>query len=337
MRTNFLRNTFLIFSVIISFSVSALTPKELRGHSYEVHTVSYSNDGKLLASGSGDHTAIVWDTKTEEQVFTIDSHRRTIYAVAFSKLQKDVLATSSSDGNLILWNVKTKKMIKELTTGDTTSNGIMSLDFSPTENLLAVAYMGGQVALWNTKTLTLERHTHAHPYGFAMSVKFSPDGSKLVTTGGIDNSVALFNTKDLSLRQMFVHESDFGDNDEDYKGTIWSSSFSPDGKTIATVNSGGVLVLWKEGSRMPTKQIKVNDFLALSVTYSKDGTKIYVGVDAFNSEEGNSIKVINSKTGEIEKEIEAHKNRIRGMALSPDGSQLATASWDETVKLWDLK
>lgn len=332
------KNVLFICSLILSFSSNAATPTELLGHSYEVHSVSFSNDGKLLASGSGDRTAIVWNTETKEQVFSITNHRRTIYSVAFSKLQRDVLATSSSDGHLILWNVKSKEMIKTLVPGDINSNGIMSLDFSPVDNLLAIAYMGGELVIWNTKTFQQERYTHAHPYGFAMSVKFSPDGTKLVTTGGIDNSIMTFNTNDLSRRQVFTQQSYINDKvQKEFKGTIWAAVFSPDGNTIAAVNSGGTLSLWTEGRSRPIREVRVNDYLALAVAYSLDGSKIYVSVDAFNSEVGNFVKTINAETGVIEQEIDAHKNRIRGITLSADGSMLATASWDETVKIWELK
>ncbi len=353
LKNNYSKKLLLSCALLFSLPTLAQTITELRGHNYEVHSVSFSNDGELLASGSGDHNVIIWDTKAKEEIFRIEEHKRTVYSVAFSKLQRNVLATSSSDGQLVLWNVKTRKMIKTLVEGDTTSNGILSLDFSPIRNLLAVSYMGGEIALWNTNTLKLERFTSAHPYGFAMSVKFSPNGKKIVTTGGIDNTVKLFNSNDLSIRAVFgapnkgllnnkssfpsfieFMQDDFMQNT--YKGTIWDASFSPDGNTIASVNSAGTLTLWREGQTNPFKETRVNDYLAQSVEYSKDGSKIYVGVDGFNSEDGNFVKIINSSTGVIEKEIEAHDNRIRGMAISKDGKQLATASWDETVKLWKL-
>ncbi len=319
----------LLLAPLMTFAASV---EEFLGHKYEVHSVSFSNDGSLLASGSGDHTAIVWDVETKEKVFVINEHKRTIYSVAFSKLQKNLLATSSSDGHLVLWNVKSKKMIKTLIPGETTSNGIMSLEFSPTENLLAVAYMGGQLVLWNTKTFKVERSAHPHPQGFAMSVRFSPDGTKIATVGGLDTSIALLNSKDLTSRRTFNYSSRFG-----YIGALWDVSFSPDGDTIATVNSGGVLSLWNEKQGYPVKEIMVNEYLALSVAYSLDGNKIYISGDAFNSETGNFVKTIDAKTGDIDKEFDVHKNRIRNIALSPDGKLLATASWDETVKIIKIK
>lgn len=346
-----MRHSFLLL-LSFTLSLNLMAQETLTGHNYEVHTVNFSKDGNWLASGSGDRTAIIWDTQSKQQVFQITEHRRAIYDVAFSKLQNNLLATSSSDGHLILWDVKEQKLIKTLVEGDTNSNGIMSMDFSPTQNLLAVAYMGGELALWDTINFKLVNATHAHPFGFAMSVRFSPDGTKIVTTGGVDNTVKLFNSKDLSLRQTFngTKNSDFNSfksfastlknglevEEDAYNGTIWDTAFSPNGSEIASVDSAGMLSVWREESSTPVLEVRVNDYLALSIEYSKDGKNIFVGVDAFNSTVGNYVKTIDAKSGNIIKEVDAHQDRIRGLALSPDGKTLATASWDATVKLLTL-
>lgn len=343
-----------LLSLTLSLTLLAQDTTELSGHTYEVHTVSFSRDGNLLVSGSGDTTAIIWDVQSKKPLFQINDHRRTVYAVAFSKLQNNLMATSSSDGHLILWDVNKRSKIATLVEGDTTSNGIMSLDFSPTENILAVAYMGGEIALWDTTTFKFLKATKAHPAGFAMSVRFSPDGERIVTTGGIDNSVRLFNSKDLSLRTIFTDYSnsksniqpikelaarfdkDFNAEETEFYGTVWDAAFSPDGTRIAAVDTQGMLKVWSEDSARPIIKNRVNDFLALSVEYSHDGKNIFVGVDAFNSTVGNFVKMIDAQSGVIMKEVDVHQDRVRGLAISPDGNMLATASWDETVKLITL-
>lgn len=323
----------IIIFLSLSFCLNAHSTQSIKlvGHKYEVHSVSFSNDGKYLISGSGDQRVIIWDLQTREPSYIINNHNATAYAVAFSKLRGHIFATSSSDGHLILWDLRNRKIIKTLSIADPTSSGILGLDFSPTENLLAVAHMGGELTVWNTKTFKRVGFTRAHPYGFAMSVHFSPDGRKLLTTGGIDYLTKLFDTNSLKLIQSF------NSNMQANTGAIWDAAFSPNGKTFATVASSGYLNVWREGDGKPLVAVKVNEYLAQSVAYSHDGRDIYVGVAGFNNEHENYVKKVNAYTGDIKSQFNAHKNRIRGMNLSHDGRNLATAGWDDTVMIWKFK
>jgi WD40 repeat protein len=48
-----------------------------------------------------------------------------------------------------------------------------------------------------------------------------------------------------------------------------------------------------------------------------------------------AVKVWDPRTGNELKSWDAHTNTIAGLAFAPDGSRLATASHDGTVKLWE--
>jgi WD40 repeat protein len=41
-------------------------------------------------------------------------------------------------------------------------------------------------------------------------------------------------------------------------------------------------------------------------------------------------------TGRELGQLKGHKDSVSGLALSADGKILASASWDGTVKLWDI-
>lgn len=325
---------FLLLALIIS-NLPTIIPSQahanalFRGHSYEVHTVSFSSDGQYLASGSGDKTVIVWNLRTNEPVMIIRDHKRTVYAVAFSKVHPDLLATSSSDGELIIWDIFRRRKIANLQAGDTTSDGVLSLDFSPTLNTLAVGTMGGRVHLWDVDELTQMGHADQdHMGGFTLSVKFSKDGSRLYSVGGSDGKI-------------FAHDAQNGAVINQYKDTnsyssIWDITIHPDGHQFYSVNSDGQLVTWDTSSPTPVRHQKIHDFLAQSVEISRDGKQLYVGVAGFNNQNENSINIIETDSGLLLQKIDAHKNRVRGMDLSPDGSTLATGAWDYLVKTWTL-
>ncbi len=56
----------------------------LKGHASYVFRVSFSPDGKTLASASWDHTIKLWDVKTGKELATLKGHKRRIYTVRFS-------------------------------------------------------------------------------------------------------------------------------------------------------------------------------------------------------------------------------------------------------------
>lgn len=76
----------------------------LRGHTAGVTAVRFSPDGKLVATGSEDSTARVWDARTGQQIAEYTAHGGTVNWVEFSPDGKR-LVTASDDGTAIVWKV----------------------------------------------------------------------------------------------------------------------------------------------------------------------------------------------------------------------------------------
>ena len=75
----------------------------LNGHSDEVYSVSFSRDGKTLASASHDKTIKLWDVDTGKEKTTLMGHSDEVLSVAFSPDGK-TLASASSDNTVLLWD-----------------------------------------------------------------------------------------------------------------------------------------------------------------------------------------------------------------------------------------
>src|SRR5262245_54428409 len=75
----------------------------LKGHIQNVSSVTFSPDGKRLASGSPDRTVKLWDAVTGQELLTLQGHGGVVSSVAFSPDGKR-LATGSFDRTVKLWD-----------------------------------------------------------------------------------------------------------------------------------------------------------------------------------------------------------------------------------------
>ena len=78
-----------------------------------VNSVSFSPNGKALATGSGDRTIKLWNLDTGKEIRTLQGHKDSVNSVSFSP-DGQTLATGSGDTTIKLWNLGTGKEIRTL-------------------------------------------------------------------------------------------------------------------------------------------------------------------------------------------------------------------------------
>src|SRR5262245_27315558 len=114
-------------------------------HNSIVSSVTFSPDGKMLATGSSDRTVKLWDVTTGQELTTLEGQMAQVRSVAFSPDGK-MLATGSDDRTARLWDVTTGQ---ELTTLKGHMTQVWSVAFSPDGKMLATGSSDRTVKLWD--------------------------------------------------------------------------------------------------------------------------------------------------------------------------------------------
>ena len=299
-------------------------------------SIAFSQDNKMLASGSIDGQTRLWavetgrfiDTMRPDTVYTDAALLTdTVWSVAFSP-DGDTLAISYLGGTLRLWDVATRRNFR--TIGYTSS--IYSIAFSPDGKTLATgsgSYNVGACSLWNVETGTL-RHAFTADRTSVYSVAFSPDGNTLAT-GGLDNTLRLWDVETGDLVRAIPGGDPYRDPD-----SIYGLSFSPDSKRLAIAREKTVDVLEVETG---TYSHKVGSYRSAdSIAFSPD-SKTLATFNASNPGSSDQIRLWDVETRTHQCSLflsEFVFGRVFSLTFTPDSKTLAVG-YSHGTHLWDVE
>ena len=75
----------------------------LVGHAGLVHAITFSPDGRRIATGGADQTIRIWDAETFEELTVLTGHRQYVWSLAFSP-DGQTLVSGSGDSTVRLWD-----------------------------------------------------------------------------------------------------------------------------------------------------------------------------------------------------------------------------------------
>lgn len=115
---------------------------------------------------------------------------------------------------------------------------------------------------------------------------------------------------------------------------VQALAWSPDGRTLAA-GSFRRVTLWDTGTKQKRAELTDGLLGRISALAFAPDSKSLLAADSVDAASGRLL-AIDAGSAKVARTIEAHRDTIFGIAISPDGKIAATASADKSVKTWSL-
>ncbi len=276
----------------------------------------FSNNGSRLAYSSGLENHI-WDTHSGEELPLPAGVKTSLWVAAFAPDGKSIAGASLS-GELHLWSLDGGKEVQAF---EKVKGRVIALSFPERENLLAAATDGKSLSVWDA--LQGKRlHELAPPRDSPLPLAISPDG-KAFAFPAEPNVVSIRSITDgKELHRLMGHTGD-----------TYCLSFSADGNSLAVASRDATVRVWNMATGQERGQCRITSGGLPIVALSPDGKTAATG----GPNNPHAVLFWDTAAGRINGPP-GHKGPIACLAYSPDGKQVATASWlrgEAEVRLWE--
>lgn len=315
--------------------------------------LSFSPDGRTLATCTMGHEVKLWDIELKKVLRTFSGHSGTVDVGVFSPDGR-LLATCSLDQTVKLWDVATGTLLR---TYKGHAEEVWDVSFSPDGRLLTSVSKDGAVKLWDSLTRSME----SVELNAFLPLGFDPAGNLV----GKGNSLGLVTVDPQTLHKVSIQELDPGPlvqlghlssdghtlaipltgRDE---VEVWDLQrhqavcsvagrsrraavvFAPKLQLLATATTNRTVTLWQLPQGVPRCVLTNTSF---PVVFSTDGHALVtrgVGGDEFK------LWKLEAHDGRIAVEQGPPVEGLWAAAFSPDGRVLACGEWGGSVRLFAL-
>jgi eukaryotic-like serine/threonine-protein kinase len=296
------------------------------GHLASVNALTWSPDGKLIASASDDTYVQVFDAISGKRKLIYTGHSKEVTAVSWSPNGK-FIASGGQDGTVQVWDATNGSRIFTYKGHTDRVNGV---SWSSDSQQIVSGSEDKTVQVWNAAGGALSFNFLGHTAG-VLCVGWQPNNTS-VASGSWDGTL-----RDWATVQHGDH-FDAGEQIFSYGGhgkfEVYALAWSPDGTFIASAGADQTVQISSGSDGTPRLPYftahRSNQHInpVRSVSWSPDGSSIASG-DTYGT-----IYVWTASDRKIVFTYQGQTGAVNSVAWSPDGKKIASANSDSTVHVW---
>jgi len=310
----------------------------LESHTSGVYAVSFSPDGKIIASGDAEGKIILWSSEGKIIPTPILKHEGAIWSIRFSH-NGLFFASASFDKTVKIWD-KSGKLLHTLKHEDQ----VYDLSFSKDGNRIASAGKNGNIIIWDIKNeqpwkILRDKNSLNQKNYEILGVDFSPvNQSILISTGGSKDY-------DINIWDLQKKEDNnprrIGNNSN--KKNVMSVRFNRTGNKIVSSDTKGIKI-WDSNGYLIGVINDTGKTETLYADFSSDsqfiGSATMDGIIKIWSLGETLKKKPNQELRkQIPEEIKGHNGTVYEISFNPNqlkSRYIASGSDDKTVRIWEI-
>jgi WD40 repeat protein len=245
---------------------------------------------------------------------SMKGHEGAVRSLVFAP-DRNIFYSAGADGKIIKWNMEDMNSEPKIIIANNFSN--RSLAISSNGRWLACGTGSSSIQIFNLYQPTIRPQLKEGHKGWVNDIEFI-EGKDILISTSEDKTIMYW---DLLSGQEHTIVS--------YNERIRSMCVSKDGKYVYGGTDDGKLIRWSidNGEALTLFDNNNNPIYALAL--NSTGSNLAIGDKTGN------ILIINSSTGKRIAQAKGHTARILDINYSPDNSQLASSSFDGTVRIWN--
>jgi eukaryotic-like serine/threonine-protein kinase len=326
--------------------LSALTARvgqKLATHPGGAYAVTFSPDGKRLASAGADGVVLLWKEGLAAEPRKLPGEKQAgeALSVGFSPSGKR-LAVGHADGSVVVWDADSGARRETLPRDQ--FGRVRALAYSPTGDYLVAVDDRDYLCIWDLAGGKAGR-PRVHPNVPSYAVAFLPRSNRFLLAGGSGLVRGLkkvpmsgdFSLFDKGRGKGVVAPWDAGGGRPPKLRRIGAEQLihgiavSPDGRWAATAGFDHSVKIWDLTSEREPLTLRGHSTEVLAVAFSPDGRRVAsTGWDR-------TVRLWERESGRELRVFRGHTDVVAAVAFSADGRELLSASADGTVRRWDAE